>query len=527
MVIANMVSNNFILNNNLSLAIYNQFMKKLFTIVFLASGLTAFAQTPKKDPATVLISPQQTLSKKDTDFRKAIAKWSDEVLKSTNYKNVKAQPSSAIFPGAVKPGYQLISQTVSIQHKKIADSLVGIVSTLGYSGYDHDIMYSTGLYAVAGQYIEIDVTKNTNTDDLEAQIGAHTDRLNEWVAGTEDWRRMPIITKTQKLVVGVNRLASPFGGLIYINLNPKSQTRKIDLKINHAVTAPLFVLGKTSPSDWENQLKNNKAPWGEMATENVILTLPDSVLQTIKNPQEVMKLWDLIIGGEMDLAQMPLPFYRAQRLVPDEHIGGGYMHSGYPIMIHHSPTKHMLSNEIMANPELLMKPSGGGANWGFFHEIGHNMQNLNWVFGGTTEVSNNFFSLYMFDRLMGGRDNAHTAISNANTQKQMKKYFAEGANYEKWKDDPFLGLIMFRQMQEGFGWESFKAFFREYQKIGPNIGDLNDQQKRDLWVKTYSNIVKRNLAPFWNTWGVTISDNINKELSVYPQWMPYNFPPQN
>ena len=63
----------------------------------------------------------------------------------------------------------------------------------------------------------------------------------------------------------------------------------------------------------------------------------------------------------------------------------------------------MLSNEIMANPELLMKASKGGANWGFFHEIGHNMQNLNWVFGGTTEVSNNFFSLYMFDRLMGGR----------------------------------------------------------------------------------------------------------------------------
>jgi hypothetical protein len=264
-----------------------------------------------------------------------------------------------------------------------------------------------------------------------------------------------------------------------------------------------------------------------MATENVILTLPDSVLQTIKNPEEVLKLWDLVVLGELDLANMPAPFYRAQRMVPDEHIGGGYMHSGYPIMIHHSPSRKMLSNEIMANPELLMKPSKGGANWGFFHEIGHNMQNLNWVFGGTTEVSNNFFSIYMFDRLMGGRDDSHTGVSSANTQKMMKKYFAEGANYEKWKGDAFLGLIMFRQMQEGFGWESFKAFFKEYQKIGPSIGRLNDQQKRDLWVKTYSNVVKRNLAPFFNTWGVGISEQTQKELAVLPAWKPYNFPPVN
>ncbi|MFA6275314.1 MAG: M60 family metallopeptidase [Pedobacter sp.] len=502
-------------------------MKHLFTIALLATGLTTFAQDATKDPATVLITPQQTLSKNDTVFRKEISKWSDQVLKSTDYKNIKAQPSSANFPGSVKEGYKFVSQPVAITHQKIADSLVSVVSTLGYSGYDSDVMYSTGLYAAAGEYIEVDVPKGTNVNDLSVQIGAHSDRLNYWVAGKEDWRRMPIITKKQKLVIGKNYLTSPFGGLIYIDIKPKGESRSIDFKISHAVTAPLFILGKTSQSDWQAQLKNNKAPWGEMATQNVILTLPDSVLQTIKNPDDVMKLWDLIVGGEMELAQMPLPFYRAQRLVPDEQIGGGYMHSGYPIMIHHSPSKHMLSNEIMADPSLLMKPSGGGANWGFFHEIGHNMQNLNWVFGGTTEVSNNFFSLYMFDRLIGGRDNAHSAISNANTQKQMKKYFAEGPSYDKWKSDPFLGLIMFRQMQEGFGWESFKSFFIAYQKMGATIGRLNDQQKRDLWVKTYSNIVKRNLAPFWNTWGVTISDATTKELSVYPQWKPYNFPPLN
>ena len=392
-------------------------------------------------------------------------------------------------------------------------------------------MYSTGMYAVPGEYVEIIIPKELKDKNISVQIGCHSDRLNQWVASKEAWRRMPIIVKKEKLNSEVTRVASPFGGLIYITASPKSEDWTENITINHAVAAPLYQLGITTPEQWEDQLKNNKAPWGELASDDIIISIPDSVLQKVHDPEEVMKLWNLIIGGEMDLAQIPHPFYRPQRMVVDEHIGGGFMHSGYPIMVHHSPVKHMLSEDIIANPELLMKPSKGGANWGFFHEIGHNMQNLDWVFGGTTEVSCNFFSIYMFDRLMGGRDDAHSGISNMNTEKMMKKYFAEGADYEKWKKDPFLGLIMFRQLQEGFGWESFKKFFREYQAMAakdpPGSYANTDQKKRDLWVSTFSKVTQRNIAPFFEKWGIPISDNVKSNLQNLTIWMPYNFPLEN
>jgi hypothetical protein len=177
-----------------------------------------------------------------------------------------------------------------------------------------------------------------------------------------------------------------------------------------------------------------------------------------------------------------------------------------------------------------MVGSKGGANWGFFHEIGHNMQNLDWVFGGTTEVSCNFFSLYMFDRLLGGRDDAHTGVSNKETQDMMKKYFSEGADYEKWKKNPFLGLIMFRQLQEAFGWETFKKFFRECHTLAAidQAGTYakTDVQKRDLWAGLFSRAAGRNVAPFFEKWGIPISDAAKKDLSSLPEWMPYNFPPQ-
>ncbi|HEY5464742.1 MAG TPA: M60 family metallopeptidase [Hanamia sp.] len=508
-------------------------LKCLLSFLILASFFTVNAQNQNNQvtPANIIITPQNPLPVKDSALRDAVVKWSEEQLKSTDYKKIKAHPSSDIFPGKVKDGYEFIGRTIKIDHKKISDSLLPIVSKLDYSDPWTNTMYSTGLYAVPGQYIEIVIPKDLKDKDLRVQIGCHSDRLNQWVASKEAWRRMPIIIKNQKLKNEKTRLASPFGGLIYITASPKSDDWNEDITINHAVSASLYQLGTTTQQEWEGQLKNNKAPWGELATDDIIISLPDSVLQKVTDPEKVMKLWNLIIGGEMDLAQIPQPFYRAQRLVVDEHIGGGFMHSGYPIMVHHSPVKKMFSENIIANPELLMHPSKGGANWGFFHEIGHNMQNLDWVFGGTTEVSCNFFSIYMFDRLMGGRDDAHNGISNTFTQKAMKKYLEEGADYDKWKKDPFLGLIMFRQLQEGFGWETFKKFFREYQAMSAKdpTGSYadTDQKKRDLWVKTFSTITKRNIAPFFEKWGIPISDEVKNEVSKYAIWMPYNFPPVN
>jgi len=501
------------------------------SICFLVFNLNAQNKNYAVTAANIIITPESPLAVKDTTLRKEVTTWCVAQLKEQNYKKIKAHPSAEFFPGKVKEGYTFIGRSIKINHKKIGDSLIPIVSKLDYSSPWSNTMYSTGLYAVPGQYVEIIIPKSLKDKNISVQIGCHSDRLNQWVASKEAWRRMPIIVKKQKLSDQKTRVASPFGGLIYITASPKSDDWTEDITINHAVAAPLFKLRSTTQQEWADQLKNNKSPWGELASNDIIITIPDSVLQKVTDPEKVMKLWNLIIGGEMDLAQIPQPFYRAQRLVVDEHIGGGFMHSGYPIMVHHSPVKHMLSEDIIANPELLMKPSKGGANWGFFHEIGHNMQNLDWVFGGTTEVSCNFFSIYMFDRLMGGRDDAHTGISNVNTQKMMKKYFAEGVDYEKWKKDPFLGLVMFRQLQEGFGWENFKKFFREYQAMAAKdpSGEYakTDEQKRDLWVKTFSDITGRNIAPFFEKWGIPVSDEVKNELNKYVTWMPYNFPPVN
>lgn len=494
-------------------------LKFALTMPLLLAAFVANAQTAE----TVIVNPAHPLSVKDTALRRAVVEWSRNPT-----AGAKAHPSAQYFPGSVKAGEKVIVKTVQIKHTQAPAAQIPIINRLVFSGIGQPTMYSTGLYAIAGKEITIRIPDSLVARNMRVRIGCHTDELQNFWSNDEDWRRMPIVTKEVAIKQKETKVASPFGGLVYIEVPYTEASFDAGIVISGAIQAPYFQLGKNSKEDWLAMVRDNKAPWGELASPNLTVSIPDSVLQQIKDPIAVMTLWEKIIQGEMELAQLPQPFYRSQRLVPDEHMSLGAMHSGYPIMIHHSPSKGMISNDVIVDPQKLLTPSRGGANWGFFHELGHNMQNYDLVFDGTTEVSCNFFSLYMFDRLMGGRDGAHDGVSNESTMKLMNNYFAAGAIYEDWKQEPFLGLIMFRQLQEAFGWETFKTFFRIYHNIVPEQGEvrvLTEEEKRDEFMINFSKAAGRNLAPFFKTWGIPISSYATAKVQDLKVWMPYNFPP--
>lgn len=491
--------------------------------ILIAGILSFFNGNAQKDKAAnIMISPTEVLSKDSTELREEVYNWCVRNL-DLPAKQIEAHPSANFFPGKVDKRAKRISKTIHLNHVPPAEDDLNIISTLNYSSPFRNTMYSTGMYAAPGEVVTITIPQIL-TDKVYVQIGTHTDNLNQWVAGDQDWRRMPLIWNSSKIEKKKVQVANPFGGLIYITTDPKEKDWSGDITIENAVQAPLYVLGKTTPEEWEQMLESG-APWGEMASENVIVTIPTTALKQVEDPSANMVLWARIIEEIMELAQLPRPYYRAQRLTTDVHIGGGYMHSGYPIMISHSPDVNLESEDIMIDPEKLVKGSGGGANWGFFHEVGHNMQNRDWVFNGTTEVTVNLFSLYVFDKVIGSREGAHSGISAANTKKMIQEYFREGADLERWKKNPFLGLILFRQIQNEFGWDSFKTTFMKYHSFTEAQRPKNDQEKRDVLVHFLSESANKDLSPFFETWGIPISDDIEQKLEKFEPWMPDNFPP--
>ena len=210
-----------------------------------------------------------------------------------------------------------------------------------------------------------------------------------------------------------------------------------------------------------------------------------------------MALWDKILDGYADFAGIPHHRLRPERYCTDRQISAGYMHSGYPIM-----TGLDVAPDFVNTHTILTNGDGKTKSWGFFHEMGHNHQQSDWTFDGTGEVTNNVFALYILDTVCGVTTRTHPALEPAARQARLQKYLDGGAKFDQWKSDPFLALTMYIQLQQGFGWDTYKKVFAEYRRLPDAERPKTDQDKRDQWMVRFSRAAGRNLGPFFQAWGV-------------------------
>lgn len=75
--------------------------------------------------------------------------------------------------------------------------------------------------------------------------------------------------------------------------------------------------------EWKNLIKYSKTPWGELATDNIILTIPTENLMVLQDPYPMLQLWDEMVQAVAKLAARPFPFERPERVVPDKQISLG------------------------------------------------------------------------------------------------------------------------------------------------------------------------------------------------------------
>jgi hypothetical protein len=194
--------------------------------------------------------------------------------------------------------------------------------------------------------------------------------------------------------------------------------------------------------------------------------------------------------------------------VADLQISAGYMHSGYPIMTHLDAAPRMASLEAMLK-----------GDWGLVHELGHNHQRAEWTFEGTGEVTNNLWSLYLLEVCCKiPLSDGHPALKDRAAK--ARAHIDAGADFGAWKKDPFLALTMYMQLQEAFGWDAFKRVFAEYRSLDPRDRPKTDDEKRDQWLVRFSRAVDRDLGPFFESWGVPVSDEARSSIADLEDWEP-------
>ncbi|KAK9400221.1 TRPM8 channel-associated factor 2 [Crotalus adamanteus] len=302
---------------------------------------------------------------------------------------------------------------------------------------------------------------------LQVQIGCHTDSL----VNLKEWMRPPVVTRRFPVKTAKMEISSLWGGLLYIIVPDNCSLGYFSVTIEGATQAPYFKHGETSIQDWQDTIRHYPAPWAELETENIILTLPP------------------------------------ERIVADVQISAGWMHAGYPVM-----------SNVGALPEIInVQAFHSKGTWGPIHELGHNQQKSGWNFSPhTTEATCNLWSVYVKETVLHiSREIAHPALLPDARRERIETYIRNGANLEDF--EVFTALEPYLQLQEAFDWDPYIHILAKYQTMS-NIPDDN-RYKMNLWAETFSQEVNRNLGPFFKTWGWPIEGSISKKLAMsYPAW---------
>jgi hypothetical protein len=332
----------------------------------------------------------------------------------------------------------------------------------------------TGLYAAPGELIQVHVPASMAGKGLSLVIGAHTDSL--W--HLENWQRMPKITRQIHLISAETRAANAFGGPICIDVPKGIQADDFVATIAGGVPAPRYVDGKTDTSEWRALIRRRPAPWAEIESEKIILTVPSTFVRDLDDPAALMEVWNKISDLVSELAGIPNARARAERFVPDVQIGGGVLHAGYPIMMYLAKASTVVSRDEMLKGRIGESLYNKGM-WGIPHELGHQVQNPLWSFEGAIEPTASLFTLYVLKQLCNVPVASNLHASKEARAVQLSKYDFTRPDFNRWKTDPWFSLTMYVQMQQAFGWDAFKTVFAQYLELPASEQPKSEAEKRD------------------------------------------------
>ncbi|RMH02779.1 MAG: hypothetical protein D6702_07720 [Planctomycetota bacterium] len=434
-------------------------------------------------------SEQRPLASEDLLSRLQVLFWT-RVWAEAPAAEVPAAPGAEAFPGPVPETAPRVARMV--------------VASRLEPGW-----ISTGLYAPAGEPVTVRARRG-RLDGWRLRIGPHSDSL----VGLTVWKRWPEISRVFALAGEETVLASPFGGLIYLEAGAGAEA-PVHLEVAGAVEAPFFDLRRPGAEESWAEVRRRPAPWAEIAGKHLILTLPSAAIRDLEEPARLARFWDRVVEAHCWLGARPLPA-RPERFVADVQISAGYMHSGYPIMTWLDVTRPAAGRRLglVVDVERLEREG----SWGHFHELGHNRQRPEWTFAGTGEVTCNLFSLHAGDVVCGIDPWENPWLLGQ--KKKVAPYLAEGADFARWRRDPGLALVFYAQVVHEFGWEPFRRVFAEYEALPAAERPRTDEEKRDQWLVRLSRATGRNLGPFFRRWGIPVGREAQDEVDDLPRWMP-------
>ena len=235
-------------------------------------------------------------------------KWPLELL-LVRYQSWKAQSlpldelypakSADLWPGKVPEDAQRVTKKVRLYP--------------GEGGW-----VSTGLYVPPGEVVTLDCGSLSGT--LTAQIGCHSDKLDPKIVPLDEdgnpmdnpydpqpinlqkvkmgWQqitdnrplwRWPDMVRTFRVTKKRQEIGHVLGGVLWFRW--EGGNRPMDVEVSGCVQMPWFRLGIDTNEEWVETLSKHPAPWAEVQTKTVILTVPSEDVRGVRDMQALAQWW--------------------------------------------------------------------------------------------------------------------------------------------------------------------------------------------------------------------------------------------
>jgi hypothetical protein len=201
---------------------------------------------------------------------------------------------------------------------------------------------STGLWLPPG--IQCQARLSREIRELSFQVGSHS---RDFFHCSPPWRRWPSLVVTASATHCETQIATPYGGLIYVLVDPESiadNGRPFAIEFSEVCIAPFYDCRR--PQQWD-LTREAECPWAEIQTKHVTFTMQSSVALAIPSiPESVGRLTELFdsIFAFLEVPDGAVP----PRLVCDTGVAPPGIELGYPIFIDQSWAKVAL---LTATPD--------------------------------------------------------------------------------------------------------------------------------------------------------------------------------
>lgn len=462
----------------------------------LAEGDSLLARLDEKFYERIdSINPTPSTPVSDS-FEKALLRRESTILANTPVNEIVAHRTAEAVYGTIPGGTPRITRTLSFNVPQEGKDT---------RGNDSAIWLSTGLYAAPGEIATVTVAPAITSLGLKVKVNG------DWndISGRSSYLRMPYgISREFAIDQKTKDSASAFGGLLWVVVPQNTVPGAFDVTFENVIEAPYFILGQDTNIDWISTLRNNPAPWAELVSENMIITLPKYMVEDLDQAEELMTFWNDGVAAQDDLGNWTGNRTRPMRMYSmiQTAWGGGY--AGYPI-----------GGWGWDYGDYAAKEAGNC--WGEFHETGHWHQSGYWTDGRTGEVTVNIFTMRAIEAVCD-TGQASSGWGNQWVPSERVSMYLSAVGKGGF-DEANLGerLVMYSQLKTVFGWSAFKNTFQTYlddEQSNPSALPTTDPEEWDQWMTRFSREVGCDLSPFFVDWDYGVSQTAIDSLSDLPEW---------